>query len=109
MMVDKKSLNKILDEAVKRILSASNTVRIILFGSSVDKKMGINSGIDLLVIVPSGFHRRKTAQNIYRSFIGLGFAADIIVVTKDDIKKFKDHPGMVIRPATGKGRVLDAA
>ena len=59
-------------------------------------------------MVPSGLHRRKTAQNIYRNLIGVGFAADIIVVTEDDIKEFKNDPGMVIGPALDEGKVLYA-
>jgi hypothetical protein len=41
--------------------------------------------------------------------IGLGFAADIIVVTEDDLELYKDHKGMVINPALSEGRMLYAA
>jgi hypothetical protein len=46
---------------------------------------------------------------IYRKLIGVGFAADIIVVTEDDIEKFGDNIGMVIRPALQEGKILYAA
>jgi hypothetical protein len=54
-------------------------------------------------------HRRQTAQKIYRNMIGVGFAADIIVVTEDDVERYKDRPGLVIMPAMEEGRVLYAA
>ena len=101
----KDSLHKILDEAIKRIISVVNPVKIILFGSAANDKIGANSDIDLLVIVPSGFHRRKTAQKIYRNFIGLGFAADIIVVR---IPGAPDRPApLVLFSGTGPDHQLD--
>jgi hypothetical protein len=71
--------------------------------------MHSNSDIDMLVVVPSGTHRRKTAQKIYRNLIGVCFAADIIVVTEDDIERYKDNERMIIQPALKEGKVLYAA
>ena len=99
---------EVLDEAVRRIVEAVQPRKIILFGSAVRGEMGPDSDIDLLVVIPSGGHRRKTAQNIYRHLIGMGFATDIVVVTEGDLEEFKDHIGMVIRPALQEGRVLYA-
>lgn len=103
------SLEDILNETLKRILGVVKPKKVILFGSAVRGEMGKNSDIDLLVVVSSGLHRRKTAQKIYRNLIGVGFAADIIVVTEDDIEQFKDHKGMIIKPVLEEGRVLYAA
>ena len=99
----------IIKETTKRIISVAHPTRIMLFGSAVRGDMHENSDIDLLVVVPSGTHRRKTAQKIYRSLIGVGFAADIVVVTESDIVEFKNHEGMIIRPALEEGKVLYAA
>ena len=103
------SLDTIIKETIKRILSVAQPTKIMLFGSAVRGEMHENSDIDLLVVVPSGTHRRKTAQKIYRSFIGLGFAVDIVVVTESDIEEFKDHDGMIIRPVLEEGKILYAA
>jgi len=99
----------VLAEAVRRIVEAAHPKKIILFGSAVRGEMGPDSDMDLLVVIPSGGHRRKTAQTIYRHLIGVGFAADIVVVTEGDIEEFRDHIGMVIRPALEEGRVIYAA
>lgn len=103
------SLDNILKETVQRILSVVQPTKVLLFGSASRGEMHENSDIDILVIVPSGLHRRKTAQKIYRNLIGLGFAADIIVVTEDDVERFKNHQGMIIQPAIEEGRLLYAA
>ena len=58
------------------------------------------------VIMPSGAHRRNTARSIYRNLIGVGF--DVVVVTEQDIERYKDNIGMVSKPALEQGRVLYA-
>ena len=103
------SLDNILKETLKRILFVVQPKKILLFGSASRGEMHDDSDLDILIIVPSGVHRRKTAQKIYRNLIGVGFAADIIVVTEDDVERFKDHQGMIIQPAIEEGKVLYAA
>lgn len=107
--MDKKSLDRILDETLRRILAVVKPTKVVLFGSAARGSMGANSDIDLLVVVPSGVHRRQTAQKIYRNMVGVGFAADIVVVTEEDVKQYRDRPGLVIMPALEEGRVLYAA
>lgn len=103
------SLEPILNNAVARILSAAHPLKIVLFGSAARGELGPHSDLDLLVVVSPGTHRRKTAQLIYRQLIGVDFPVDVVVVTDEDIAQFKDHGGMVIRPALAEGRVLYAA
>lgn len=102
-------LNTILSEMLKRILAVVQPRKVVLFGSASRGAMGENSDIDLLVIVPTGMHRRHTAQKIYRNMIGAGFAADIVVVTEEDVALYKERNGMIIMPALTDGRVLYAA
>jgi predicted nucleotidyltransferase len=103
------TLDAIITETVKRILSVVQPRKVLLFGSASRGEMHRDSDIDILVVVPSGTHRRKTAQKIYRNLIGVGFAADIIVVTEDDIERYKDNESMIIQPALKEGKVLYAA
>jgi len=73
----------ILNETVRRIVDCVHPKKIILFGSAVRGDMGPNSDMDLLIVIPAGGHRRKTAQTIYRNLIGVGFAAHGRFVTLD--------------------------
>ena len=41
--------------------------------------------------------------------IGVGFAADIVVITEDDLERYKEHRGMIIHQALEDGRVIYAA
>ncbi len=102
-------LQEIIESAVERIVSVADPLRIILFGSAARRDMGPNSDLDMLVVIPSGRHRRKTAQKIYRNMIDLGFAVDVVVVTEEDLERFGDNPGMIIGTALREGRELYAA
>ena len=57
---------KVIDELVRRIVEIVSPLRIILFGSAVRGDMGPHSDLDVLVVMPNGIHRGKTAQEIYR-------------------------------------------
>jgi predicted nucleotidyltransferase len=94
----------LLDELVKRTVKAVQPLRIILFGSAARSAMGPDSDVDLLVIVRDGVHRRKTAQAIYKSLRGLGFAKDVVVVTESDVRQFGNNPSLVIYPALTQGK-----
>jgi predicted nucleotidyltransferase len=97
-----------LNEIIRRIINITNPLKIILFGSAARGHMCPNSDLDLLVVMPSPVHRRKTAQKIYQELIGVDKAADIVVVTEEDIERFKDDYGLIIRPALKDGKIIYA-
>ena len=97
---------KLLNKLVTNIVEAVHPIKIILFGSAARQEMGPNSDLDVLVIMPDGIHRRKTAETIYRHMVGFGFAKDIIVVTECDIKKNALNPYMIYKQALDEGQEL---
>lgn len=103
------NLDDLVDKAIERILSAVKPKKIFLFGSAAHGKMRENSDIDMMVVVPNGMHRRKASQGIYRKMIGLGFAVDIVVVTEEDLEKYRDTPGYIIQSAMREGKLMYAA
>ena len=96
---------EILDEIIRRIVKVAQPEKIILFGSAVRGEMGPNSDVDVLV-VKSGVHRRRLAQAIYMNLIGVGQAVDVVVVTPEDIERYKDSFALVIEPALREGEVV---
>jgi uncharacterized protein len=104
--IQSKPDERLLDEVVKRAVAAAHPVRIILFGSAARGTMGPDSDLDLLVVVRDGVHRRMTAQAIYQSIGGIGFAKDVVVVTESDIRKYGRNPSLVIFPALTEGREI---
>lgn len=81
--------------------------KIILFGSAARGESRPDSDIDLLVI-KSGVHQRRLAQAIYMSLLGVGRAVDVVVVTPEDVERYRDSPALVIGPALREGKVICA-
>lgn len=91
---------------MRRVVEAVHPRRIILFGSAARGEWGPQSDLDLLVVMPDGVHRRRTARAVYRSLGGLGFAKDVVVVTESDLERFGQNPSLVIYPALQQGQEL---
>jgi predicted nucleotidyltransferase len=95
-----------LTHLVTRIVEMVHPRRIILFGSAARGQMGAHSDVDLLVVMPDGIHRRRTAQAIYLGLNGTGIAKDIVVVTEADVRIYGDNPSLVLFPALREGREI---
>ena len=54
----------VIDQLVERIVEVVNPLKIILFGSAARGEMGPDSDVDVLVVMPNGVHRRRTAQHL---------------------------------------------
>ena len=95
----------VLDEVIRRVVEAAQPERIILFGSAARGDAGTDSDLDLLV-VKAGVHRRELAARIRRNLYGVMAAVDIVVVTPEDIERYKDSHALVIKHALREGRVV---
>jgi predicted nucleotidyltransferase len=99
----------VLAEIVRRIVRVAAPERIILFGSAARGEAGPGSDLDLLVIKPGQYHRGRLTEEIYVSLIGAGQAVDVVVVTPEDVERYRDALGLVIAPALREGREIYAA
>jgi predicted nucleotidyltransferase len=99
----------VLTEIVRRIVHVAAPERIVLFGSAARGEAGPDSDLDLLVIKPGRYHRGRLTEEIYLSLIGVGQAVDVVVVTPEDVERYRDTPALVIAPALREGRVVYAA
>ena len=98
-----------IEQLVQRIIELVQPLRIILFGSAARGEMGPDSDIDVLVVMPEGVHRRRTAQFLYRQIRGLGVPFDILVATPNDLEKHKNNIGLIYRSMLREGREVYAA
>jgi uncharacterized protein len=97
------------EDLVRRVVEAVHPIRIILFGSAARGDVGLHSDIDVLVVMPQGTHRRRTAQTIYRHLLGFGLPVDVVVATTEDLDLYADSPGLVYKEALKEGTELYAA
>ena len=101
--------DKAIEEILKRIIATVLPDKIILFGSHARGQGNPDSDIDLVVVVSGDIHRRKTAQKIYMSLIGVGHPVDIIVLKPEDLERYKDSVGVIIPDILKEGKELYVA
>jgi HEPN domain-containing protein/predicted nucleotidyltransferase len=94
-----------LDEIARRVVEVADPEQIILFGSAARGTAGSDSDVDLLVIKAVA-HRRRLAQAIYRRLLGAGYAVDVVVATPDDVERYRNVAGLVIKRALTEGKLI---
>jgi predicted nucleotidyltransferase len=105
MKSKKKTLSKeILQEIVRRVVEVAQPEKIILFGSAARDKMGPNSDVDLLVVKRGKYNRSRLAGDIYMNLHGVGQAVDVVLVTPEDVERYRDTHCLIIKPALQEGR-----
>jgi len=97
---------KIIGEMVDRIVERFHPQMVVLFGSHAQGNAGPDSDVDLLVVMPINGSRRKIATEIFVLLSGMGIPKDIIIVTPEEVDRYRDIPGTIIRPAINHGKVL---
>ncbi len=97
-----------LNTIVRRIVEIVQPVKIILFGSAARGSAGPDSDLDLLVVMPDGTHRRRTAQHLYSQLSGIGVPFDLVVATRSDLATQANNPGLIYKTALKEGRTVYA-
>jgi len=98
-----------LEYLIQGIVDEVRPLRIIVFGSAARGEMKPDSDVDLLVVMPDGTHRRRTAQLLYRKIRGAGVPFDVLVATEDDLERHKDNVGLIYRTILREGKEVYAA
>lgn len=95
-------------QMVKRIVTQFQPDNIILFGSHARGEAGLDSDVDLLIVMPVSGSKREKAIEIAVALHDIPVAKDVIVVTPDDFQWRKDIVGTIERPAAREGKLLYA-
>lgn len=96
----------VLADIVARVVRAAKPDRIVLFGSGARGTMGPNSDLDLLVIKGGKFNRDRITRAIYRELRGKGAPVDVVVVTPEEVERYRDTHCLVICPALKEGKTV---
>jgi len=99
----------VIADAGRRILDAAPPgTKVILFGSHARGNAGPHSDLDFLVIEPEVEDWGRESVRLHRTLRGLGVFADIVVVSENSVREWRDVYGTVIHAALGEGRELAA-
>lgn len=95
-----------IERMVGRIVEGFDPQKIILFGSYARGTSGPDSDVDLLIIMNVMGSKKDITIQIDRALIDRRLPLDIVVVTPEDVERYRGLVGNVIRPALKEGRVL---
>ncbi len=101
-----RKIDQRLSEVIERIVEVAQPEKIILFGSAARGKMGRNSDLDLLVVKSGDYHKGRLTGEIYMHLIGVGQAVDVVLVTPEDVDRYRNSHPLVIKPALQEGKVV---
>ena len=96
----------ILADIVARVVAASQPEKIVLFGSAARGEMGPDSDYDILVIKAGKYSRDRVTVAIYRGLRGKRAPVDVVVVTPEEVDRYRDTHCLVICPALREGKVV---
>ena len=95
-----------IEGMVRRIVEGFDPQRIILFGSYARGTSGPDSDVDLLIIMDVEGSKKEIAIQIDRALIDRRLPLDIVVVTPEEVERYRGLVGNVIRPALEEGKTL---
>jgi predicted nucleotidyltransferase len=101
-----KVAQEVLEKIVQRVVAVAQPERIILFGSAAREEMGPNSDVDLLVVKSGEFDQGRVLGDIYVSLHGVGQAVDVVLVTPEQVERYRNTHCLVIAPALREGKEI---
>ncbi len=100
---------EVLSEILRRVVAVAAPDRIVLFGSAAKGTMGADSDVDLLVIKGGSYDKIEVCGAVYEALIGVGQAVDIVLVTPEEVDRYRHATYRVIKPALDEGKTVYAA
>ncbi|MEX2260917.1 MAG: nucleotidyltransferase domain-containing protein [Bryobacteraceae bacterium] len=95
-----------VEELVRRIVAVADPERIVLFGSAARGTMRPGSDLDVLVIKPGQFDYHKLISSIYVALADFEQSVDVVLVTPEQVQRYKDSFCLVLYPALREGKVV---
>lgn len=95
-----------LPEAIARLVSAFDPIRIVMFGSNARGDARADSDLDLLVVLGSMENKREVAVSMIRALRGIPAVIEAIPTDLAEIERRGNMPGDVLRAALREGKVV---
>lgn len=96
----------VLDQIIQRIVEVAQPEQIILFGSAARAEMGPHSDVDLLVVKSGEFDQSRLLGDIYVNLHGVGQAVDVVLVTPEQVERYRHTHCLIIAPAVRGGKEI---
>ena len=97
-----------VQQVVAQVVSLARPKRVILFGSAVEWRVGPDSDLDFLVVVPDGRDIRQVADHLNVGVHGRLMPCDFVVVTPSILRRHRHKRGMFYDEIMEHGREVYA-
>jgi len=101
-MMDRQNLNQMVETIVVRF----HPEKIILFGSYARGEQTRDSDVDLMVVLREEGSKRRKAAEIDLALADRAAPLDLVVVTPEEVEKYRGSMGTVIHSALTEGKAL---
>jgi len=104
------NLEKVIEEATRRLVEAAHPEKIILFGSYARGDFSHDSDLDFLVILPTVEDPFAEMDRLERALLPLDLPVDVLVFSTDDVRERGHLRGTTLYHALTDGKIVhDAA
>ena len=100
------SRRKEIQEMADRVVTRFNPEKIILFGSHARGEAGVDSDVDLLVVMPVEGSKREKQVEIRTSLSDMPIPKDVIVTKPEEFEWRKEVVGTIERSSSHEGIIL---
>jgi len=102
-------LNRNVRQVVDQIVKLAMPIRIILFGSAATGKIGPDSDLDFLVVVPETRQPTVIVDQLYMEVRKKPMPCDFLVVTENMLQKHRNNRGLIYHEILKRGKEVYAA
>jgi len=105
-----KTMEPLIQDIVDAVVATADPERVIVFGSAARDEAGPDSDVDLLVVEKesafSGGSRRAENSRIRRALWRFLVPIDVLLVTPEEVEKWKDSVNHIIARSLREGRIV---
>ena len=101
-------LRRNIRQIVDQVVALVQPRRVILFGSAASGRVGEDSDLDFLVVVPENARPEELTDRLNMGIRNRLMPCDFMVVTESVLDKNRDNPGLVYGEILTQGREVYA-
>lgn len=105
----KSRLQNNVQQVVDQIVGLVNPLKVILFGSAVNGRVGADSDLDFLVVIPESQQPDEVVDRLNINIRKKPMPCDFLVVTASSLKRNQNRPSLIYSEILKHGKEIYAA